>query len=250
MTKRFMILFAMILFAPGLSREAKAQWLNGNVAVRTNGNNFQSGDKLKVELLPFDPINERFYTQVAYLFNETVEEKDKDGNLTKKKVEKKIERRASPVLESVKALQMIALDDTFYFGDASPTGRYVVEVRVFQAYTNSLLATLRSCVVFQSSSEEPECDTFLRALKTVHHEMFFSFDGRFNTNAHYSMAFLNKDKVVSYIEAGAYTDGDRTLSLSSDKLPGLAGQTLDILILDKYKGVSSTLARAPIPSAR
>jgi hypothetical protein len=64
------------------------------------------------------------------------------------------------------------------------------------------------------------------------------------------MAFLNKDKVVSYIEAGAYTDGDRTLSLSSDKLPGLAGQTLDILILDKYKGVSSTLARAPIPSAR
>jgi hypothetical protein len=33
-------------------------------------------------------------------------------------------------------------------------------------------------------------------------------------------------------------------------LPGLAGQTLDILILDKYKGVSSTLARAPIPSAR
>jgi hypothetical protein len=33
-------------------------------------------------------------------------------------------------------------------------------------------------------------------------------------------------------------------------LAGLAGQTLDILILDKYNGFSSTLARTPIASAR
>jgi hypothetical protein len=250
MTKRFMILFAAVLFAPGFSQEAKAQWLNGNVAVRTNGNNFQSGDQLKVELLPLELINERFYTQVSYRFSETIEEKDKDGKVTKKQVEKKIERQASPTLESLKAFQMIALDDSFYFGDASPTGRYTVEVRVFQAYTNRLLATLRSCVVFQPSSEEPECDTFLRALKTVHHEMFFTFDGRFNPNAYYSVTFLNKNKVVSYIEAGAYTNGASTLNLSSDKLNGLAGQTLDILILDKYKGVSSTLSRVTIASAR
>jgi hypothetical protein len=243
-----MSLFALALLAPGFSLEAKAQWLDGKVAVKTNGNNFQSGDRLKVELLPLELINERFYTQVSYRFNETVEEKDEDGKVTKKQVEKKIERKASPILESLKAFQLIALDDSFYFGDASRTGRYTVEVRVFQAYTNTLLATLRSCVTFQSSSEEQECDTFLRALKTVHHAMFFTFDGRFNPRAYYSVTFLNKNEVVSHIDAGAYTDGARTLGLSSDKLEGLAGQTLDILILDKSAGVSSTLARAPIAS--
>ncbi|HEU0176719.1 MAG TPA: hypothetical protein VFV58_20830 [Blastocatellia bacterium] len=250
MTKRFMILFAMVLFALVFSEEAKAQWANGNVAVRTNGNNFQSGDQLKVELLPLELINERFYTQVSYRFNVTIEEKDDDGKVTKKRVEKKIERQASPILESLKAFQMIALDDSFHFGDASPTGRYIVEVRVFQAYTNRLLATLRSCVIFQSSSEEQECETFLRALKTVNTEMFFTFDGRFNPSAYYSVIFLNRDKVVSYIEAGAYTNGASALNLSSDKLNGLAGQTLDILILDKYSGVSSALARASIASAK
>jgi hypothetical protein len=250
MTKRFLLLFAVVLFALGFSQEARAQWLDGKVAVRTNGNNFQSGDRLKVELLPLELINERFYTQVSYRFNETIEEKDEDGKVTKKQVEKKIERKASPVLEGLKAFQMIALDDSFYFGDASPTGRYIVEVRVFQAYTNSLLATLRSCVIFQSSSEAEECDTFLRTLKTVHHAMFFTFDGRFNPKAYYSVTFLNRNEVISHIDTGAYTDGVRTLNLSSDKLEGLAGQTLDILILDKYTGVSSTLSRVTIASAR
>src|SRR5215510_4140919 len=250
MGKQFAFFFATVLFVIAFPREARAQWLDGKVAVRTNGNNFQSGDQLKVELLPLDLINERFYTQVTYRFNETIEEKDEDGKVTEKQVEKKIDRQASPILESLKAFQMITLDDSFYFGDASPTGRYGVEVRVFQAYTNRLLATLRSCVIFQSSSEELECDTFLRALKTVHHEMFFSFDGKFNLKAYYSVVFLNRNKVVSYIEAGAYTDGARALHLSSDKLEGLAGQTLDILILDKYSGVSSTLSRVTIASAR
>jgi hypothetical protein len=250
MTRRFMILFAVVPFALGFSQEAKAQWLDGKVAVRTNGNNFQPGDRLKVELLPFELINERFYTQVSYRFNETIDEKDKDGNVTKKQVEKKIDRKAGPVMESLKAFQMIALDDSFYFGDASPTGRYTVEVRAFQAYSNRLLGTLRSCVIFQSSSEAEGCDTFLRALKNVHNPTFFSFDGRFDAKAYYSVTFLNRNEVISHIDAGAYTDGAGTLGLSSDKLEGLAGQTLDILILDKYSGVSSTLSRAPIASAR
>lgn len=250
MNKRLMILFTTVLFALGFSQEAKAQLFDGKVAVRTNGNNFQIGDRLKVELLPLELINERFYTQVSYRFNETVQEKDEDGKVTKKQVEKKIERKASPILESLKAFQMITLDDSFYFGDASPIGRYVVEVRVFQAYTDRLLGTLRSCVIFQSSSEAEECDTFLRALKIMHHAMFFTFDGRFNPRAYYSVTFLNRNEVISHIDAGAYTDGVRTLGLSSDKLEGLAGQTLDILILDKYSGVSSTLSRVTIASAR
>ena|SRR2546422_11271164 len=76
-------------------------------------------------------------------------------------------------------------------------------------------------------------------------------DGKFNPRAYYSVTFLNnKNEVISHIDAGAYTDGVGTLSLSSDKLEGLAGQTLDILILDKYNGVSSTLSRVTIASAR
>ena len=249
MTKRFALLFAMALCALAFSREAKAQWLDGKAAIKTNGNSFQSGDRLKVELLPLELINERFYTQVSYGFSETVTETDEDGKVTEKQVGKKISRQASPVLEGLKAFQMITLDDSFYFGDASPTGQYTVEVRVFQASSNRVLLTLSACVFFQSSSEGRECDTFLRAVKTVHHEMFFTFEGRFNPKAYYSVTFLDKDKVVRHVGAGAFTDGNRILNLSSDKLDGLAGQTLDILILDQYSGVSSTL-RTTIASVR
>jgi len=249
MIKRFALSLVTVLFAFALSQEAKAQWLDGKVAIRTNGNSFQSGDRLKVELLPLELISERFYTQVSYGFSETIEDKDEDGKVTEKQVKKMINRQASPILESLKAFQMITLDDSFYFGDAGPTGRYTVEVRIFQAYTNRALLTLRSCVFFQSSSEAQECDTFLRAVKTVHHEMFFTFEGRFNPKAYYSVTFLNKDKVIRHIGAGASTDGNRILNLSSDKLDGLAGQTLDILILDQSSGVSSTL-RTTIASVK
>jgi hypothetical protein len=80
--------------------------------------------------------------------------------------------------------------------------------------------------------------------------MFFTFDGKFNSRAYYSVTFLNRNEVVRYIEAGAYTDGVGNLNLSSDKLDGLSGQTLDILIMDKYNGVSSTLSRVTIASSR
>jgi hypothetical protein len=124
-----------------------------------------------------------------------------------------------------------------------------VEVRVFQVSTNRVLLTLSSCVFFQSSSEGQECDTFLRAVKTVHHEMFFTFEGKFNPKAYYSVTFLDRDKVIRRVAAGAFTDGNRILHLSSDKLDGLAGQTLDVLILDQYSGASSTL-RVTIASVR
>src|SRR5262245_14122391 len=136
MIRRFAVSIVMALFALAFSPEARAQWLDGKIAIKTNGNNFQSGDQLKVELLPLELINERFFTQVTYRYNETVKETDDDGKVTEKQVEKKISRKAGPILESLKAFQIIPLDDSFYFGDASATGRYTVEVRVMQAYTN------------------------------------------------------------------------------------------------------------------
>ena len=249
MTKRFLILLATVCSRSD-SHETKAQWLDGKMAVRTNGNNFQSGDRLKVELLPLELINERFYTQVSYRFNETIEEKDEDGKVKKKQVEKKIERQAGPILESLKAFQMISLDDSFHFGDASPTGQYVVDVRVFQAYTNRLLGTLHVLASSFNPRPRPRSAThFARAEKRASLNVF-TFDGRFNSRAYYSVTFLNRNEVVRYIEAGAYTDGVGNLNLSSDKLDGLSGQTLDILIMDKYNGVSSTLSRVTIASSR
>ncbi len=248
--KRWGILLTAILFAFAFSPAANAQWPDGRLAVRTNGNNFQSGDRLKVELLALDLFNERFYTRVSYRFNETVREKDEDGKVTEKQVEKKIGREPSPVLEGLKPFQLISLDDSFYFGDASPAGRYTVEVGVFQADTNILLLTLRSCVFFQATVEGEECDTFLRAIKNVHHEMFFTFDGRFSSKAYYTVTFLNQNKVVRHIGAGATADGPRSLYLASDKLDGLAGQTLDILLLDHQSGVSSTLSRVTIAAVK
>ncbi len=248
--KRASILLATVLFALTFTVEVKAQWLDGKLALRTNGNVFQSGDRLRVELLALEPIYERFYTQVFYSYNETVKETDKDGKVTEKQAEKKISRQASPVLENLKQFQMLTLDDTFYFGDNSPTGRYGVQVSVFQAYTNKVLLTLRSCLFFQSASEGQECETFLRALKTVHHEMFFTFDGKFRSGAFYTVTFLNKDKVIKHIAAGASSDGLRTLNLTSDQLEGLPGQTVDILLLDHHSGISSTLSRITIASVR
>ena len=107
---------------------ARAQWQNGNLTVRTNGNVFQSGDQLKVEILALDTIPEQFYTQVAYTFDETVEEKDKDVKTTEKLVERSRKRSASPLLDRMEKYQALVVDDTFHFGEVSPTGRYTVEV--------------------------------------------------------------------------------------------------------------------------
>ena len=60
MIRRFAVSIVMALFAVAFSPEARAQWLDGKVAVKTNGNNFQSGDQLKVEFVPLEMINERF----------------------------------------------------------------------------------------------------------------------------------------------------------------------------------------------
>ncbi len=62
MAKRFAALFATTIFALMFAPEARAQWLDGKMAVRTNGNSFQSGDRLRVKLLPLELINERFYS--------------------------------------------------------------------------------------------------------------------------------------------------------------------------------------------
>ncbi|HKX33668.1 MAG TPA: hypothetical protein VJ302_38670 [Blastocatellia bacterium] len=231
------------------SQNARAQWQNGNLAIKTNGNVFQSGDQLKVEILALESITESFSAQVSYSYFETVEEKDENGTIQEKQVEQTRRREAGPVLESMARDQSLVLDDAFHFGDGSPAGRYTVQVRILQAYTRRPLATLRTCVFYQTVSKTPgECDLHLSSLKRVTHEMFLTFDGHFKEVGRYTVVLFRGGKLIKQLPTGGYLSGSREFNLASDALGGTAGQTFDILVHDHLHGLSSTLARVTIPS--
>jgi hypothetical protein len=91
----------------------------------------------------------------------------------------------------------------------------------------------------------------LRGLRRVNGDGFLSFDGNFQDGSgNYSVLLLRGEKVEQQIVAGSYTNGAREFNLVSDSLTGVAGQTYDILIVDKTRLVSTTLARVTIPSAQ
>jgi hypothetical protein len=235
-----------------LSSTAEAQWQNGYVALRTNGNVFQSGDQLKVEIIALEQITDNFYSVVSYSYSETVEEKDEDGKVKHKQVTRTRKREPGPVIQSMGKHQSLVLDTAFHFGDASPTGLYSVKVDIFQAYTRQRLATLRTCLFFAApSSGGSECSFYLRGLRRVNGDGFLSFDGNFRDGSgNYSVLLLRGEKVDLHITAGGYTNGDREFNLVSESLSGAAGQTYDILLVDKTRLVSTTLSRVTIPSAQ
>jgi len=237
-----------------LAMPVQAQWQSGNLAVRTNGNVFQSGDQLRVEVTALEQITESFYTQVVYAYNEQVEEKDEDGNVTYKQVERTRKRDSSPVIENLEKYQSLVLDDRFHFGDASAAGWYEVRVSIFQANTKALMTVLRTCLFYQSAGADEQvknsCELFLRSIKRVNNEMFWTFDGRFKSDARYSVVLLRGNRVVKHLIGSAYAGGPREFNLASAELEGLTGQSYDILVQDHQSGRSSTLAKAAIPSAQ
>jgi hypothetical protein len=237
-----------------LALPVQAQWQSGNLAIRTNGNIFQSGDQLRVEIMALERITESFYTQVVYAFNETVEEKDEDGNVTYKQVERTRKRDTSPVIENLDKHQSLVLDDRFHFGDASPAGWYELRVCIFQAHTDTLMTVLRTCLFYQSSGADElskkACDLFLRSIKRVNNEMFWTFDGQFKLDARYSVLLLRGNRVLKHLIGGGYASQTREFNLASAELEGLAGQSYDILVHDHQNARSSTLAKAAIPSAQ
>lgn len=253
MKRTFWIGLALIALSC-LTIPAQAQWQSGNLALRTNGNIFQSGDQLRVEVTALERITESFYAQVSYAYNETVEEKDEDGNVTRKQVERIRKRDASPVIENLDKHQSFVLDDRFHFGDASPAGWYEVRVRVLQAHTDALLTVLRTCLFYQSSGADElskkGCDLFLRSVKRVNNEMFWTFDGQFKFDARYSVLLLRGNRVLKHLPSGGYAGNAREFNVASVELEGLAGQSYDILVHDHQSGRSSTLAKAVIPSAQ
>jgi hypothetical protein len=249
--RRFWVLgFFLLIWA----QPVMAQWQNGNLALRTNGNTFQSGDQVRVELIALEPITESFSAEVVYVYTEMVEDKSEDDKVTMKQVERTRKREGGPQLENFGKYQMLLLDDRFHFGDASPGGWYEVRVNLFQAYTRKPISTLRTCLFHQNSSSQDQsnagCELFLRTLKRVNNEMFWTFDGRFKTNARYSVLFLQGGKVLKHLVAGAYSNGPREFNMAGPELEGTAGQTYDLLIHDHASGYSTTLAKVTIPEAQ
>jgi len=250
MIPRRLTLLAAISLVFTLSQEAKSQWQNGNLALRTNGNMFRSGDQLKVEILALEKIDEPFFTQVSYTFSETVREIDKDGGESTRQEQRTRTRQPGPVIESMERFRSIILDDTFYFGEGNSSGCYGIEVAVFQGYTKECVARLRSCVFYQSSDRSGrECSLYLRSLKRAGSDQWLIFEGAFSERGRYSALLLRGNRVFKYIENGVYTGGPRELNIFSDLLTGATGQTYDILIHDHLNNYSSTLARVTIPSS-
>jgi hypothetical protein len=238
--------FLSVLSLPNL---ANAQWQNGYVAVRTNGNVFQSGDQLKVEIIALESIADSFYTVVNYSYSETVEETDKDGKVEQKQVTRTRKREPGPALQSMGKYQSLVLDTSFHFGDASPGGLYAVEVGIYQAYTKQRLARLRTCIFYDTgSARSDDCSFYVRGLRRVNGDGFLTFDGSFNDGSgNYSVLLLRDEKVELEVVAGGYTNGAREFNLVSDALRAAVGKTYDILIVDKTRLVSTTLGRVTIP---
>lgn len=251
---RWGICFSLLVWLTAVAQPALAQWQNGNLAIRTNGNQFQSGEQLRVELLALEDITEPFSAQVVYAYTETVTEKDDDGKDVTKSVERTRKRDAGPILNQMEALQSSLLDDRFHFGDGSPTGWYEVRVFIRQAYTSRLLTTLRTCVFYQNSGGEQQseayCGLFLRAFKRANNELFWTFSGSFKETGRYSVLLLRGGKVVRQFKGAGYANGPREFNVSANDLAGTSGQTYDILLHDHESGLSSTLAKAAIPEAQ
>ena len=242
------------LLAICLAQPAAAQWQNGNLAIRTNGNTFESGDQVRVELIALEPITESFSAEVVYVFTEVVEEKGEDDKVTQKQVERTRKREGGPQIENFGKFQSLLLDDRFHFGDASPGGWYEVRVNLFQVNSRQPIATLRTCLFHQNANSQEQsnagCELFLRTLKRVNNEAFWTFDGRFKNNARYSVLLLQGGKVVKHLVAGGYNNGPREFNLSGPELVGAAGQTYDLLVHDHQSGSSTTLAKVTIPEAQ
>lgn len=240
-------LIALVSFSP----RAHSQWQGGNLALRTNGNMFQSGDQLKVELLALEAVNEPFSAQVSHQFEETVIQKDKDGGESPKQVLRTRTRKMSPIFESLGQFKSVVLGDTFHFGEGNPTGRYLIEVTIFTSDGRERASVLRSCVFFHDRDQYVDsCQTYIRSLKRANDERWLTFDGHFTDRSRYTAALLDGDKVVHYIEIGVYSTGAHELNISSDLLRGTAGKTLDILVHDHLNNYTTTLGRVTIPSAQ
>ena len=247
-------LFLAVFFSLAIAIvPTQAQWQDGNLALKTNGSIFDSGERLRVEIIALADIPESFYTQVSYSFKVKVLkhiEEEKDGKKTERDEEveetRTRERKAGPLLLNMEQHQTQLLDDTWHFGEGLPGRCITVNVNIFRAYTKQKVATLSSCVCYEDSTA-PECSTYLRGFKQLHSNTWISFAGQFYADARYSVLFVNDGKVAQHLQTGIYANDAKELNISAAEFKLEAKRSYDVLVHDHRTGNSSTLSKVIIP---
>lgn len=240
-----------------ITTTAQAQWQDGNLAIKTNGSIFKSGEPLKVAVIALEAIPESFFMQVSYSYTVKVKKmevkEDSDGKKTEteKEVDELIRRERQPgsVLLNMEQYQMHVLDDTYHFGEGAPRGCMTVNVDVFRAYTKERLATLSSSVCFEDSAR-PNNKPFLRGFRKVYSDTWVSFDGAFSSEARYSALLLSEGKVVQHLRTGIHTNDGKELHLSAFEFNTNTGNNYEVLVNDHSKGIASTLSKVTIPLSK
>ncbi len=247
------ILFAALLLLTNIS--VRAQWQDGNLALKTNGSVFKSGEELKVEIVAMEAIPESFYTQVNYSYQVKVKktfETEKDGKTTseEREVEETVvkKRKENPLLVKMDQYQVQLLDSTYYFGDTAPEGCITVKVDIFRAYSKEPVAHLNSRVCYEDSVK-PNTSTFLRGLKRINNDTWIIFDGLFSSSARYSALIMRDSEVVQHLRVGI-NGNEKELNMTAFEFNTLAGKTYDVLVHDHYKNISPTLVKVNFATSK
>jgi hypothetical protein len=219
---------------PFFSTAAFAQWQNGDLALRTNGNLFRSGETLRVELVALGPLFGPFSVQVRYGLIEQVQVVDKDGNRSVQTRDRAVTRPPGPPIERLDPYQRLLLDDTLHFGEDSPEGCFRVDALVFLGGDPRPTTTLRSCVCVAESRDLPgSCTPYLRALR----------------EARSDDTLISDRGVELHIPPGVTAATPDEMQVFSAALRGAKARAVDILIHDHRSERSTTLSRASLPIA-
>lgn len=251
--KSLLAIALLLVLAPAVH----AQWQDGNLAIKTNGSIFKSGEPLKVEVIALEAIPESFALQVSYSYTVKVRKlevkEDADGKKTEteREVDEMVTRkreRGSVILQ-MEQYQTQLLDDTWHFGEGAPRGCLTVQVDVFRAYSKERISTLSSSVCYEESPR-PTALPFLRGFKRVYSDTWISFDGAFSPESRYSALLISDGKVVQHLRTGLHTNDGKELQISSFEFNTSTGKNYEVLVTDHSKSTSSTLSKVTIPLSK
>ena len=245
--RRWLLTSATVLCC---STAALAQWQNGDLALRTNGNLFRSGDTLRVELVALGPIFGPLSVQVRYRLAEEVQVVDKDGARSTQSRPRLVTRPAGPPVERLDAYQLLLLDDTLHFGEDSPEGCFPVEAVVFLADDARPATTLRTCVCLADSHDLPaSCAPYVRSLKEARSDEWLIFDGLFAAEGLYSLVLLSDDGRILHVPPGVTATTPDEMQVLSPLLRPARARAVDLLVHDHRSERSTTLGRFSLPIA-
>lgn len=225
------------------------------IALRTSASIVRPGDCLRLEALALDDVFGPVSAQVTYRFAAPLVVKDEAGRETTTTRAAEVRRPPGPVFDALNRLQLYLLDDTFCFGQGGAPGPYNVEVALRPGTSGSPFATLRTCVVFEdpdapAAPARPGCAFIVRGLSRAERDTFLIFDADLPSGGFYRGAILRGGAVEAVLDAGVSQAGPHELIVILPPLNRAAGGTVDLVLVDQFGQVSSTVPRLPLPPAR